>query len=114
MPETPQERLEEENKRPKDVRGYAEVNVFILNWENEDLNHEKEIGALRRVFTQEYGYRVSQLEISEEEFVDEPAEQVAECLQIEMEDHDGPEILWIFIYTGHGYLSDDKTLMFAA
>lgn len=95
---------------------YTQVNVFIVTWKNEDTNHRRDVAPLQEVFVDQYGWRVRDFQIEEDydsdseeegEMFDSPEEQ----LQHEMGDEEGDEgrdVLWIFIYMGHGGLEGES------
>lgn len=120
MDQTPQEiaRMQEEIERLKaelektGPRVYKEINVFVANWIYEDLDHDDEINALETLFRKQYRCsRFMHYQMGDEE----PQKDLTDLLKEEMTGHEGPEILWIFIYTGHGGLTKPgNTLMWAA
>ena len=79
---------------------YSKVEVLLLSWEEDDLEVEKELQALRHVFEDLYHYGVQSYKIPNEKPDKALKRRVFDFL-----DYDGEEVLLILYYAGHAKTS---------
>lgn len=89
---------------------YADVQILILSWEDDDLGVSEEIEDLQKTFHDLFNYQVTEWLI--------PQHKPERKLNLEvgkfLEKHDNKDHLLIVYYAGHGFLNQQRVPMWAA
>lgn len=95
--------------------GYSKVAVLIIRWDEsiDDFNerHTKEIARLQKIFVDQYGYMCKVHSIQN---FRNPQVDLNRAILNHIFEHDGPNNLLIFYYTGHGDHSGENGLELSA
>ncbi|KAH7382740.1 hypothetical protein DE146DRAFT_240565 [Phaeosphaeria sp. MPI-PUGE-AT-0046c] len=95
--------------------GYLKVAVLMIRWDEsiDDFKdrHTEEIARLERIFVDDYGYTCKVHSIQN---FKKPQVDLNRAILNHIYEHDGPNSLLIFYYTGHGYQSGVNGLELSA
>jgi hypothetical protein len=94
----------DETWKTRDQKGYSEVHVLLLRWEEDDLKVAVELEELGIIFSKCYNYSVELWRIPSEK----PATKLQRRLADYVDNFDTPNTLLIVYYAGHAMQNEQR------